>query len=71
LDKADVELVRRGFWAGVWNPTVKVQVKTTIELREENGHFVYDLDVATYNVLRPLMKRCGGSWWYSATGSAS
>jgi hypothetical protein len=54
LEKADVELVRRGFWAGVWNPTVKVQVKMTIELREEDGHFVYDLDVATYEVLRRL-----------------
>jgi hypothetical protein len=31
----------------VWNPTVKVQVKTTVDLREENGHFIDDLDVAT------------------------
>jgi hypothetical protein len=51
LEKADVELVRRGLWGGIWNPTVKIQVKTTVDLREENGHFVYDLDVATYNVL--------------------
>jgi hypothetical protein len=54
LEKADVELVRRGPWAGAWNPTVKIQVKTTVELREEDGHYVYDLDVATYNVLRRL-----------------
>ncbi|MBO0804114.1 MAG: DUF4365 domain-containing protein [Nocardiopsaceae bacterium] len=52
LEKADVELVRRGFCNGVWNPTVKVQVKTTVDLREEDGHFAYDLDVATYDVLR-------------------
>jgi hypothetical protein len=52
LEKADVELVRRGPWNGAWNPTVKVQVKTTVDLREEDGHFVYDLDVATYEVLR-------------------
>jgi hypothetical protein len=52
LEKADVELVRTGFWNGAWNPTVKVQVKTTVDLREENGHFIYDLDVATYEVLR-------------------
>jgi len=52
LEKADVELVRRGQWNGMWHPTVKVQVKTTIALREEDDHFVYDLDVGTYNVLR-------------------
>jgi uncharacterized protein DUF4365 len=52
LEKADVELVRRGFCSGVWNPTVKVQVKTTVDLREENGDFIYDLDVATCDVLR-------------------
>lgn len=52
LEKADVELVRRGLSNGVWNPTVKVQVKTTADLREEDGHFIYDLDVDTYEVLR-------------------
>jgi len=31
LEKADVELVRRGQWEGTWHPTVKVQVKTTID----------------------------------------
>ncbi len=52
LEKADVELVRQGRWGGMWHPTVKVQVKTTIDLREEDGHFAYDLDVDAYNVLR-------------------
>lgn len=52
LEKADVELVRRGLWNGMWHPTVKVQVKTTIDLREDDGHFVYDLDIGTYNILR-------------------
>jgi hypothetical protein len=31
---------------------VKVQVKTTGALREADGHFMYDLDVPTYEVLR-------------------
>lgn len=52
LEKADVELVRRGLWNGMWHPTVKVQVKTTVDLRQEDNHFVYDLDIETYNVLR-------------------
>lgn len=52
LEKADVELVRTGLRNGVWNPAVKVQVKTTVDLREEGDHFVYDLDVDTYDVLR-------------------
>lgn len=52
LEKADVELVRMGLWHGMWHPTVKVQVKTTVDLREEDGHFVYELDAGTYNVLR-------------------
>jgi hypothetical protein len=52
LEKADVELVRRGQWNGMWHPTVKIQVKTTVDLREEDDHFVYDLDAETYNVLR-------------------
>ena len=42
LEKADVELVRTGFWNGAWNPTVKVQVKTTVDLRMEDGDFLYD-----------------------------
>jgi hypothetical protein len=52
LEKADVELVCLGQRYGMSHPTVKVQVKTTIDLREEDDHFIYDLDVATYNVLR-------------------
>ncbi len=52
LEKADVELVREGQWNGMWHPTVKVQVKTTVDLREQDGHFVYHLDAETYNVLR-------------------
>jgi hypothetical protein len=36
----------------MWHPTVKVQVKTTVALRQEDDHFIYDLDVDTYNVLR-------------------
>jgi Domain of unknown function (DUF4365) len=51
LEKADVELVRRGLWEGTWHPTVKVQVKTTVDLRQEEDHFVYNLDADTYNVL--------------------
>lgn len=50
--KGDVELVRKGYWRGTWNPTVRVQVKTTIDLNEVDGHFVYNLDINTYNVLR-------------------
>src|SRR6185437_16000938 len=52
LEKADVELVLLGQRHGMSHPTVKVQVKTTIDLREADDHFIYDLDVATYNVLR-------------------
>lgn len=52
LEKADIELVHRGELNGVWNPTVKVQVKTTTHLREEDSHFLYDLDVETYDALR-------------------
>ena len=51
LEKADVELVRHGLWNGMWHPTVKVQVKTTIDLRQEEDHFFYNLDADTYNVL--------------------
>lgn len=51
LEKADVELVRCGLWEGTWHPTVKVQVKTTVDLRRDEDHFVYNLDAGTYNVL--------------------
>jgi Domain of unknown function (DUF4365) len=53
LEKADVELVLRGVVNGTYNPTVKVQVKTTQTLRRlQGGGFSYDLDVETYDVLR-------------------
>ncbi|MGH6654275.1 MAG: DUF4365 domain-containing protein, partial [Actinocrinis sp.] len=53
LEKADVELVLLGEHNGTYNPTVKVQVKTTLALRSlVNGDFSYDLDIETYNVLR-------------------
>jgi hypothetical protein len=50
--KGDVELVRKGYWRGTWNPTVRVQVKTSADLREVDDHFAYNLDIETYNVLR-------------------
>jgi hypothetical protein len=53
LEKADVELVRLGVVAGTFNPTVKVQVRTTHDLRDISEEaLAYDLDVGTYNVLR-------------------
>jgi hypothetical protein len=41
-----------GLWNGIWHPTVKVQVKTTVDLREDDDHLAYDLDIETYNALR-------------------
>lgn len=53
LEKADVELVFPSTVAGTYNPTVKVQVKTEINLRKDSdGNLIYNLDVVTYNVLR-------------------
>lgn len=53
LEKADVELVLREEVGDTYNPSVKVQVKTTHDLREVGGDLLaYDLDVATYEVLR-------------------
>jgi Domain of unknown function (DUF4365) len=53
LQKADVQLVYMGVELGTRNPTVLVQVKTTVDLRElANGDYSYDLDVETYDVLR-------------------
>lgn len=53
LEKADVQLTQRGVVGGTYNPTVKVQVKTTTGLRvTDDGCMAYDLDVATYGVLR-------------------
>src|SRR5829696_5222318 len=53
LEKADVELTLREVANDTYNPTVKAQVKTTTDLRQtENGHFAYDLDISTYEILR-------------------
>ena len=53
LEKADVELTRIGLVSATWNPTVKVQVKTTVSARwNGEGDLVHDLDVETYEVLR-------------------
>lgn len=53
LDKADVQLMLRGVFGGTYNPTVKVQVKTEVNLRVgDDGMFSYNLDVKTYDVLR-------------------
>lgn len=53
LEKADVELVLREYVGGTYNPAVKVQVKTTHDLRPVGTEsFAYDLDVGTYNILR-------------------
>lgn len=53
LEKADVELTRLGHVSATWNPTVKVQVKITVNARwNESGDLVHDLDIETYEVLR-------------------
>lgn len=53
LQKADVQLVYPGRASNTRYPTVLAQVKTTIGLRgPRNGAFSYDLDIATYEVLR-------------------
>ncbi|MCO5968691.1 DUF4365 domain-containing protein [Actinoallomurus soli] len=53
LQKADVQLVYPGEELGTYYPTVNVQVKTTIKLRQlASGVFSYDLDIETYDVLR-------------------
>ena len=58
LEKADVELVLPGEHFGEMNPTVKVQVKTTIDLREVSDEdYAYDLDIPTYDVLRKTNHR--------------
>jgi hypothetical protein len=47
-----VELVRLGDVFGTFNPTVKVQVRTTHDLRDiSEDALAYDLDVRTYEVL--------------------
>jgi Domain of unknown function (DUF4365) len=53
LEKADLELTYRGQFGNSYFPTVKVQVKTEINLRaDENRNLVYNLDVQTYESLR-------------------
>lgn len=52
LIKADIELTLRELVGGVWNPAVLVQVKTDVGLRDAGDAWAYDLDVATYEVLR-------------------
>jgi hypothetical protein len=53
LEKADIQLTLRGRYAGTFNPTVKVQVKTEVNLRSDaDGSLVYSLDMPTYDVLR-------------------
>jgi hypothetical protein len=53
LDKCDVQLTLVGEHDGTYSPTVRVQVKTALQLRRtSNGDFTYDLDVKTYDVLR-------------------
>jgi hypothetical protein len=53
LEKADVELILRGEVGGTYNPTVKVQVKTTVDFTIlENDDMSYPVDIDTYNVLR-------------------
>lgn len=53
LEKADVELTRLGLVSATWNPTVKAQVKTSVDVRRNGeGDLVHDLDVETYEVLR-------------------
>jgi Domain of unknown function (DUF4365) len=53
LIKSDVSVTHDGEAWGTSNPSVWVQVKTTQNAREnDDGGLTYDLDVATYDVLR-------------------
>lgn len=52
LIKADIELTSLDQVAGIRNPAVLVQVKTTTALRDAGDHWVYDLDIDTYDALR-------------------
>jgi Domain of unknown function (DUF4365) len=53
LDKADAQLMLREIISGTYYPTVKVQVKTEVNLRlGKDGMYSYGLDVNTYDVLR-------------------
>lgn len=53
LDKADVEITYLGELNGWSSPSIKVQVKTTEDLRLPAGDAAaFDLDIPTYDVLR-------------------
>lgn len=54
LEKADVQLTYPGSIEGSYCPSVKVQVKTQVNLETDpdNGNLVYNLDVQTYDFLR-------------------
>ena len=53
LEKADVQLTYPGSISGCYCPSVKVQVKTQLNLKTDpDGSLVYNLDVQTYDVLR-------------------
>lgn len=53
LEKADVLLTLLGEETGTYNPSVKVQVKTTHDLSQiDDDTLTFDLDVQTYDVLR-------------------
>ena len=53
--KADIQLTAEGLVGDTRNPTVLVQVKTTVDLRRHpDGSLRYDLDVQTYDVLRQV-----------------
>lgn len=53
LDKADVQLMLREVIRGTYHPTVKVQVKTEVNLRQgRDGMYSFSLDIKTYDVLR-------------------
>ena len=53
LEKADLELTYPGQLGDSYCPTVKVQVKTQVNLKADaNGNLIYNLDVKTYDSLR-------------------
>lgn len=53
LQKADVQLTMRGTVAGISDPTVQVQVRSTVNLDvRADGNAAFDVDVATYEALR-------------------
>ena len=53
LEKADLELTYPGQLGDSYCPTVKVQVKTQVNLKADaNGNLMYNLDVQTYDSLR-------------------